>query len=66
MQGAGSQEIKGGLVSMSWKERAALKDMCVSSAGWRAGPHKDLKDEAEPKDTWLIFWKEDRRLWEII
>ena len=55
MQGAGRREIKGGLASVGWKERAALKDVCVSCAGRRAGPHKDLKDEAEPKDTWLIF-----------
>ena len=55
VQGAGRREIKGGLASVGWKERAALKDVCVSCAGRRAGPHKDLKDEAEPKDTWLIF-----------
>ena len=37
VQAAGRQEIKGGLASMGWKQRAALKDMCVR-AGIRAGP----------------------------
>lgn len=55
VQGAGRQEIKGELASVGWKEKAVLKDTFARCSG-RVGPHKTIcQDEAESKDTWLIF-----------
>lgn len=43
------EEIKGGLASVGWKERAAWKGMCVSCAGKGEGQHRGSEGRSRGK-----------------